>query len=636
LPSKLAGDLLYRIRNQLGRPGKQNRQRVLPWNCYFRSDGGDLSHRHKRERTSPSTHPRQGTRSPEIWSKLEEYNRLDAQARGDWLVAHGLPTGDPELLRIVTKSHFVIPGKTRHRCVQCGECCRYARKTATFTYEPCPFLDEHNQCAKHANRYNICKWFPFWIFDGGSFGPLLTIKPYCTGYGQGELVDYAGTLQRLSTLTQQQNDDADGAFVIHELVYLPERREWTFPTRANVDNLLKLMSQAAIDSSADKQARPAEERIGQLHYAHHYTSGLLGALNEPQATVTEQGSITDVNDAFCDLLGNSRGDVIRSNLADLFANPQALIADLGQCFSQGKVTAVPSKLRPARGETVPIVFNAMVFRDRSDGLVHEAIVCVNKVSAAVFGELSQSKTYARGLLEASLDALLVIDLAGAISDVNQALVELSGRPREKLLRARFQDFFLDPKRATEGLAHTLAKGQVRNYELDWVAADGSSIPVSFNATVYRDANDVVQGVFAAARDIRESRRLIRELEQAHAYARGLIESGLDLMVTISRDGVVMDVNQAAEKLTGVARERLIGTRFETYFTDTERARAGVAATFASGQVRDYRLDLVTSAGAHVPVSFNATPYRGPDGSIQGVFAVARDLSASQDARKSSL
>ena len=586
-----------------------------------------MSHKHKRERHAPATQPQRGAWSPNIWPKLEAYNQLDAQARGDWLVQQGLPTSDPELVRIVTKSHFVIPGKTRHRCAQCGECCRYARKTATFTYDPCPFLDEHNHCAKHASRYNVCKWFPFWLFDGGSFGPLLTIKPYCTGYGQGELVDYAGTIKRLSELTQQQHDDADGAFVIHELVYLPEHREWTFPTRANVDSLLKLMSKAAVESSAEQQARRAEERIGQLHYAHHYTSGLLGGLGEPQATVTEQGNITDVNDAFCELVGSTRADILRANLADLFANPQALSGDLGQCFSHGKITAVPRKLRPARGETIPIVFNAMVFRDRSDGLIHEAIVCVNRVSVAVFAELAQSKTYARGLLEASLDALLVIDLAGAISDVNQALVELSGRTREQLLRAKFQDFFLDPARAAQGVAETLATGQVRNYELDWVAANGSAIPVSFNATVYRDANDVVQGVFAAARDIRESRRLIQELEQAHAYARGLIESGLDLMVTISRDGVIMDVNHAAEMLTGVARERLIGSRFETYFTDTDRARAGVAATFASGQVRDYRLDLVTSAGAHIPVSFNATPYRGPDGTVHGVFAVARDLSA---------
>jgi PAS domain S-box-containing protein len=527
----------------------------------------------------------------------------------------------------VTKSHFVIPGKTRHRCVQCGECCRYARKTATFTYDPCPFLDGQNQCSKHANRYNVCKWFPFWMFDGGSWGPLLTIKPYCSGFGQGDLVDYGGTMQRLSALAQEEHDDTDGAFVIHELVYLPERHEWAFPTRANVDSLLKLMSQAAVDSSAQKQAQRAEERLGQLHYAHHYTSGLLGVLSDPQATVTEEGIITDVNEAFCALAGRTRAEIVRGRLADLFANPQALTADLSHCFQTGKITAAPRKLRPARGEALPVAFNAMVFRDRSDGLIHEALVCVNCVSAAVFGELAQSKTYARGLLEASLDALLVIDLAGAISDVNQALVELSGRPREQLLRARFQDFFLDRARAAQGFAQTLATGQVRNYELDWLAADGSAIPVSFNATVYRDADDVVQGVFAAARDIRETRRLIRELEEAHAYARGLIESGLDLMVTINREGTIMDVNHAAEKLTGVAREKLVGSRFDSYFTDTARARAGVDATFASGQVRDFRLDLVSAAGVHIPVSFNATLYRGPDGTIEGVFAVARDLGA---------
>jgi PAS domain S-box-containing protein len=87
----------------------------------------------------------------------------------------------------------------------------------------------------------------------------------------------------------------------------------------------------------------------------------------------------------------------------------------------------------------------------------------------------------------------------------------------------------------------------------------------------------------------------------------------------------MDVNHAAETLTGVARAQLVGSRFEDYFTDSTRARAGVEATFDEGQVRDYRLELVTAAGLHIPVSFNATPYRGADGTIEGVFAVARDL-----------
>ena len=136
-----------------------------------------LSHKHKHERHASQARPQHGAWLRDIWPKLEAYNQLDAQARGDWLVTQGLPTSDPELVRIITKSHFVIPGKTRHRCVQCGECCRYARKTATFTYDPCPFLDEHNQCSKHASRYNVCKWFPFWLFDGGSWGPLLTSNP---------------------------------------------------------------------------------------------------------------------------------------------------------------------------------------------------------------------------------------------------------------------------------------------------------------------------------------------------------------------------------------------------------------------------------------------------------------------------
>ena len=151
----------------------------------------------------------------------------------------------------------------------------------------------------------------------------------------------------------------------------------------------------------------------------------------------------------------------------------------------------------------------------------------------------------------------------------------------------------------------------------------SRIPVSFNATVYRDADGVVQGVFAAARDVRERRRMMRELEEARRYSRGLIECCLDLMVTIDRAGIVTDANNAAVEITGCDLARLVGSPFRDYFADPGHADAGVAAVFADGAVRDYRLELVDASNRRLPVSFNATLYRDGEGAVQGVFAIAR-------------
>ena len=77
------------------------------------------------------------------------------------------------------------------------------------------------------------------------------------------------------------------------------------------------------------------------------------------------------------------------------------------------------------------------------------------------------------------------------------------------------------------------------------------------------------------------------MRKASLYARSLLEASLDPLVTISREGKITDVNQATEKVTGISREKLIGSDFSNYFTDPEGARRGYEQVFARGAVQDY-------------------------------------------------
>lgn len=439
---------------------------------------------------------------PEIWPKLAEYNHLDAMKRGDWLAEQGIAIADEELLRAVTKSHFVIPNETRHECQRCGECCRYARKVATFTYEPCLFLNDKNECSKHSGRYHVCKWFPFWLFNAGDWGPLLTIKPYCKGYGHGKVVDYFATVKHLCELAQAEETHADGASVIHEVVYLPKTGEWDFPSRANVDSLIAVMSEAAVQSAKLHRDAQDIDHPGQLHYAQHYTSGLLGTTAEPQVTVNEAGIVTDLNQGFLDVCRSTRQAIVGKPLFDVFSLPEQLKKDLRQCFANGRLTGAAHKLVPAEGTRVSLLVNGLIFRDRSDGLVHEALLGFSRISDVVYSELTQSRNYARGLLEACLDALLVVGVDGVVTDINEAVVALSGKDRDAVLGARFDTFFDSPEAARKGVERTIAEGSVRDYQLTWLSASGTKIPVSFNASLFRDPEGAVQGIFAIARELR--------------------------------------------------------------------------------------------------------------------------------------
>ncbi|MFA4956243.1 MAG: methyl-accepting chemotaxis protein [Candidatus Methanoperedens sp.] len=122
------------------------------------------------------------------------------------------------------------------------------------------------------------------------------------------------------------------------------------------------------------------------------------------------------------------------------------------------------------------------------------------------------------------------------------------------------------------------------------------------------------------RDIAEEKSRATSL-----YSRSLFEAGLDPLVTISKEGKLMDVNKATELVTGVSRELLIGSDFSNYFTESDKAREGYQQAFSKGSVRDYPLTLRHNSGKVTDVLYNAVVYKNEAGEVQGVFAAARDL-----------
>lgn len=118
-----------------------------------------------------------------------------------------------------------------------------------------------------------------------------------------------------------------------------------------------------------------------------------------------------------------------------------------------------------------------------------------------------------------------------------------------------------------------------------------------------------------------------------AYARSLIEASLDPLVTISADGKIMDVNNATEKATGLSRDKLIGSDFSNYFTEPQKARDGYQLAFSQGMVRDYPLAICHVSGKITDVLYNATVYRDEHGSVAGLFAAARDVTALKKAQQ---
>lgn len=415
---------------------------------------------------------------------------------------------------------------------------------------------------------------------------------YTQVFSKGKVTDYPLTIRHITGKTTDVLYNAS--------VYKDEK-----------GNILGVFA-AARDITAQKQAS-------------QYARSLIEASLDPLVTISPEGKIMDVNEATVKVTGVPRDELIGTDFSNYFTEPEKAREGYEQVFKEGFVTDYALTIRSRDGQLTDVLYNASVYRD-DKGNVLGVFAAARDVT-----EMKRASQYARNLIEASLDPLVTISPEGKITDANAATVEVTGVQKDKLIGSDFTGYFTEPEEAREGYLQVLKDGFVKDYPLAIRHVSGKITDVIYNATTYKDDKGNVLGIFAAARDITERKKVEEQLHATSAYVRSLIEASLDPLVTISPEGKITDVNHATELITGVSREWLIGTDFSNYFTEPRKARHGYRQAFKEGSVRDYPLAIRHASGKVIDVLYNATVYRDAMGKVRGVFAAARDVTETKQA-----
>jgi PAS domain S-box-containing protein len=150
-------------------------------------------------------------------------------------------------------------------------------------------------------------------------------------------------------------------------------------------------------------------------------------------------------------------------------------------------------------------FNEISFKWLNEILItltakFNGVIAFKKISD-ISERLAQSYAYNRSLIEANFDPLVTIGRDGKITDVNNATEVITGLQRKQLIGTDFSNYFTEPEVAMAGYEKVFFEGTVKDYELILKNINGSTTPVLYNASVYKDQKGEVIGVFAAARDI---------------------------------------------------------------------------------------------------------------------------------------
>ena len=184
----------------------------------------------------------------------------------------------------------------------------------------------------------------------------------------------------------------------------------------------------------------------------------------------------------------------------------------------------------------------------------------------------------------------------------------------------------------EALVFKASRGIEDIYELTYIRKDGSRLPAVVSVTALRDDHDAIIGYLLIGTDNTarkqieaEQKKLDQRLRDHQFYTRSLFEANIDALITTDPSGIITDVNKQMQTLTGCTRDELIGTPFKNYFTDPERAEAGIKRVLSEKKVTDYELTASAKNNEETVVSYNATTFYDRDGKLQGVFAAARDI-----------
>ena len=207
-------------------------------------------------------------------------------------------------------------------------------------------------------------------------------------------------------------------------------------------------------------------------------------------------------------------------------------------------------------------------------------------------------------------------------------------PQEVIARAKALSLELGTGIAPgfEALVFKASRGIEDIYELTYIRKDGSRFPAVVSVTALRDDDGAIIGYLLIGTDNTarkqveaEQKKLDQRLRDQQFYTRSLIESNIDALMTTDPLGIITDVNKQMEALTGCTRDELIGAPFKNYFTDPERAEAAITLVLTEKKVTDYELTARARDGKKTEVSYNATTFYDRDRTLQGVLAVARDV-----------
>jgi len=249
-------------------------------------------------------------------------------------------------------------------------------------------------------------------------------------------------------------------------------------------------------------------------------------------------------------------------------------------------------------------------------------------------ELLESEARYRLLADNIMDAIICTDMNMWPTYVSPSITHLLGYSVEESMNRTALEA-LTPA-SLEVAAKALAKEMSaesrdgeegfrrRVLELEFYRKDGSTIWVEATISFRLGLDGHPIEVMSVLRDVTDRKRAEERVRVAREYFQALVNSSLDMIISVDTDRIIVEFNRAAQETFGYSKEEAVGKCVDMLYADPSQGSRIHKAVRRTGRLTREILNKRKN-GETFPCLLSTSVMQNAEGEFLGVMGVSRDI-----------
>jgi len=274
--------------------------------------------------------------------------------------------------------------------------------------------------------------------------------------------------------------------------------------------------------------------------------GLLGVIKQPVFAKDKNFIYSYCNQAFADLIGKPKKEIIGKTVFQLYERELAEIYQKADDYllETGGSQDYETSIRFYDGLTHAVILHKNIILDEEEnkigiiGLVEDISVLKNKEK-----ELIESESKYKKIFENVQDIFYQVDVNGNIQEISPSVSKYSDYTHTEIIGQPIEMFYANPEDRNSLLREIQEKGEALDFEIVLKGKNKHLTHASVNAHFIFDENGMVSGVEGTLRDLTERKQAEEKIKMSLSSLQATLDSTTDGILVVNDQGKITNFNK---------------------------------------------------------------------------------------------